>query len=100
MSKFVFVYAGGTDVADEDRSSIEQWGAWFQSLGSAVADIGHPVGASTAVGANGATSASSTGVAGYSVIEADSLDIAAKLATECPIIADGGRVEVFETIAM
>ena len=100
MSKFVYVYAGGEGVDDEDRSTIEQWGAWFQSLGSAVADLGHPVGASTAVGSNGATTASSTGVMGYSVVEADSLDIAAKLAAECPIIADGGRVEVFEAIEM
>lgn len=34
---------------------------------------------------------------GYSVIKADSLDEAIRLAKGCPIIQDGGSLEVCET---
>jgi hypothetical protein len=99
MSSYLFVYTQGT-ATDENRSSLEQWGAFFESLGPAVADIGKPVGEGTAVGAGGATGPTRTGVTGYSVIEADSLELATKLAADCPMISDGGTVEVFEALPM
>jgi hypothetical protein len=102
MGKFVLVYTGGamaeTPAAQEE--AMKAWGDWFGTLGAAVVDAGAPFGSSTAVGDGGATSASKTGATGYSVVEADNLDLAAKLASGCPIIAGGGTVEVFETIAM
>jgi hypothetical protein len=99
MSKYVFVYTQGT-ATDENRSTMEEWGKFFENLGAAVADIGHPVGAGSSVGAGGKTGPTRTGVTGYSVIEADSLELATKLAADCPMISDGGTVEVFETLAM
>ena len=35
---------------------------------------------------------------GYSILQADSLDAAVQLAGGCPIIADGGTVDVYEAI--
>ena len=37
---------------------------------------------------------------GYSVIQADSLELAAKLAGGCPVLDNGGAVEVYESIPM
>ena len=39
-------------------------------------------------------------VSGYTVISADSLELAAKHAQGCPILDAGGSVEVAETVAM
>jgi hypothetical protein len=37
---------------------------------------------------------------GYSVVEAESLADAAKMLNGCPIVAEGGKVHVFELMAM
>ncbi len=63
-------------------------------------DGGNPFGPSTAVRPDGSAAATTAGLTGYSVLEADSLEIAAKLAGGCPVLAAGGSVEVYETIAM
>jgi hypothetical protein len=38
-------------------------------------------------------------VTGYSVIKADTIDAAVQLAKACPILQDGGSVEVCETFS-
>ena len=77
-----------------------EWGAWFGTLGSAIIDGGNPFGASTAVKSDGSTGAASGGLGGYSIIEADSLELAAKLANGCPVLESGGSVEVYEALPM
>ena len=99
MSNYVLAYKGGamaqTDA--EREAAMAAWGGWFGSLGDAVVDAGNPFGASTslAAGSNGAVS---SGLSGYSVLRADSLDAAAELAKGCPVLANGGGVDVYETI--
>jgi hypothetical protein len=96
VAKFVLVYQGGAmaETPEAQEAAMAAWGAWFGSLGSAVVDGGAPFGASAAVGGGG----SQTGLTGYSILEAADLDAAAGLAGGCPILADGGRVDVYETI--
>jgi hypothetical protein len=103
MSKFVLVYTGGAGMAqtpEEQEKAMAAWGAWFGELGSAVVEIGNPFGASTAVKAGGTTGSTSTHLGGYSVIEADSLEGAAKSVDHCPVLESGGSVEIYEAIAM
>lgn len=96
MSKYVLVYQGGAMAETEaaQQAAMTAWGQWFGSLGDAVVDGGAPFGPSKAVG--GGTSAS--GLTGYSILQAGSLDDAVKKAEGCPIVAEGGRVDVYETI--
>lgn len=98
MGKYVLAYTGGGMAATEaeQAAAMEQWGAWFGTLGAAIVDMGAPFGASTAAGGGAAAS----GLSGYSILTADSLDAASKLAEGCPVIATGGAVEVYETIEM
>ena len=95
MGKYLLAYQGGgmaeTEAAQQE--AMAAWGAWFGSLGDAVVDGGAPFGPSAAVG-GGATS----GLTGYSILQADDLAGALKLAEGCPVIEDGGSVEVYETI--
>ena len=75
------------------------WGGWFAELGDAIVDAGNPFGASTSVvsgqGSNGAATSSLTG---YSVLRADGMDAATELAKGCPLLSNGGSVDVYETI--
>jgi hypothetical protein len=99
MGKYVLVYKGGSipQSEEEQQRVMAAWTAWFGTLGDAVVDIGTPFGASSAV--NGG---STSGLTGYSIISADSLDDAVAKAKGCPIFegGSGGGVEVYETIQM
>ncbi len=102
MAKFVFVYKGGSmaETPEAQEAAMQAWTGWFATLGPAVVDGGNPFGASTAVRSDGSTGTATTGLGGYSVIDADDLDLAAKAALGCPIFAAGGSVEVYEALAM
>jgi hypothetical protein len=96
MSKFVLAYSGGAMAETEEaqQAAMAAWGQWFAQLGSAVVDGGAPFGASAAVGGGGARS----GLTGYSVLEAGDLESATELAGGCPVLADGGSVDVYEAL--
>jgi hypothetical protein len=96
VGKYVLVYQGGemAETEEAQQAAMAAWGAWFGSLGTAVVDGGAPFGASAAVGGG----ASTPGLTGYSVLEAESLDAAVQMAGSCPIVADGGTVDVYEAI--
>ncbi len=104
MGNFVFAYSGGngmaTDQAERD-AVMAKWGQWFGELGPAVVDGGAPTGASKTVGEGGSVSdGGSRGLTGYSVVSADTLDAAVELAKGCPVLENGGAVDVYEAIAM
>ncbi len=74
------------------------WGAWLGGLGPAMLDMGNPFGPSASVSGDGSVSEGApSGLTGYSLLQADSLDAASKLAKGCPVLAAGGSVEVYET---
>jgi uncharacterized protein YndB with AHSA1/START domain len=68
------------------------WTAWFESLGSALADRGNPAFAGTTVGNCGP----GTRLGGYTLIDAADLDAAMKLVADHPLLTRGGGVEVGE----
>jgi len=96
MAKYVLVYQGGAMAETEEaqQAAMAKWGAWFGSLGASVVDGGAPFGPSAAVG-GGATT---TALTGYSILEAADLDSAVKLASGCPVVDEGGKVDVYEAI--
>ena len=98
MANYVFIYKGGgvPESEEEWQRVMQAWMSWLGGLGGAVVDAGAPFGASSSVG-NGGTS----GLTGYSIVTAGSLDEATAKAGSCPILeAPGGSVEVYETLAM
>ena len=102
MGKYVLVYTGGAmaETPEAQEASMAAWGAWFGTIGESIHDMGAPFGTSTAVTSDGSRVDAASGASGYSILTADSLDAAADLAKGCPILVDGGNVEVFETIEM
>ncbi len=102
MGNFVLAYKGGSmaETPAAQEAAMKAWGDWFGTLGSSIVDVGNPFGASTAVQSDGSSAGATAGLSGYSVLQADSLELAAKLAAGCPVLAAGGTVEVYEALAM
>ena len=102
MAKYLLLYGSGRmpETEAEQAKVMKAWEAWFTELGPAVADPGNPFtigGTPKKVSADGAVSDTKSPASGYSIIEADSLDQAAKLATGCPVLEGGADITVFET---
>jgi hypothetical protein len=98
MGKYLLAYKGGgmAESEEEQKRVMDAWMGWFGGLGDAVVDMGSPFGASAAVGGS-----STSGLTGYSVVTADSLDDAVAMAGDCPILEGGsGAVEVYESAGM
>ena len=89
------------EAGPETEKVTKAWDAWFSKLGKAVVDQGDPFTPKTrAIRSDGTVDEKmADGMAsGYSIIEADSLDAAAKLAKSCPVLQGGAEIAVFETL--
>jgi len=102
MAKYLLLYGGGSmpETPEEQAAVMKAWDEWFHDLGSAVVDGGNPFTFGTPpkrVASDGSISDTKSPASGYSIIEADSLDDAAKKATGCPVLRGGADITVFET---
>ena len=102
MAKFVYLYTGGQMAAtpQDQEKAMQEWGAWFATLGDSVTDMGTPFGSSATVSQDGTTEGGTSRAGGYSIVSADSLDDASARTKGCPVLAGGGTVEVYEAIEM
>jgi hypothetical protein len=91
MTAYLFTFRSPDDYAPS-AGTFDAWSTWQLRLGARLKDRGNPAFAAAALGA----SAASTNLGGYSLIRATSLDAAVELARGCPILRDGGAVEVGE----
>jgi hypothetical protein len=106
MAKFLFVYRSKPDAyagmsPDEMQRQMEKWGAWIgQAMqqgwmldpGDALQREGKVVGPKVVT--DGPFVEAKEVVGGFSIVQADSMDAAAKLAKGCPGLQTGGTVEV------
>jgi hypothetical protein len=102
MAKYLFLYIGGgmPETEAESAAVVKAWETWYTSLGTAVVDPGNPfTPVAKKVASNGAVSDGSAGTmaSGYTIVQADSLDQAAKMAQSCPVLKGGAEISVFET---
>jgi hypothetical protein len=97
MAKFVYIYTGGSMPESEEEGKVvmAKWMSWLGGMGDHVTDTGNPFGASGS--ANGGKT---SGLSGYSIVDAGSLGEAVTHSKGCPVIERGGNVEVYEAIAM
>ncbi len=104
MTNYVLIYTGGTiPESKEDQAAVmEDWGAWYGTMGEAIVDGGNPFGVSKTISEKGVSNgpASSPAATGYTVIAAESLDDAVKKVQNHPHIKHGGQVSVYETFKM
>ncbi len=97
MSNYVLAFHGRPDRTPQPGEE-EAWGAWFGSLGSAIADFGNRVGATRTLSAQPGPGPDGRVLTGYVVITAADLNAATELASGCPGLAHGVDVEVAEVV--
>ncbi len=109
MKKFVFVLYGKVrpeDINEEDmKKTMDKWMAWFATFKDNMVDGGNPF----AVGAKVVTTAGVETIPadkwpakGYTIINANDMDEAIKIAQACPALVDDseGAIRVYEAMPM
>ena len=102
MANYLLVFHGGRmpEGAEEGAQVMQAWTDWFGTLGDAVVDQGNPVSQTRTIAPDGSvTDGAAQPASGYTIIKADSLDDAVRLAKGCPVLHGGASVEVAETFA-
>jgi hypothetical protein len=82
---------------------MKAWTEWMGELGDGLKDGGNPfTPEAKTIATDGSVSdgAVGTSATGYSIIKADSLDAAVKMAQGCPVLQGGARISVYETFAV
>jgi hypothetical protein len=106
MTKYLLLYMSAISPEEqianaspeEGQAGMEAWMSWANRAGSAVVDLGSPIGASGTVGASGAEGAPRDGyVGGFSIMQAESADALRDLLADHPHLQlDGSTIEYFE----
>jgi hypothetical protein len=108
MTKYVFIYHAPMTPADATPPTPEEvdavmgeWNTWAGRVGDGMVDFGTPLAGGVRVSPDG-TSSSTREVAGYSIIEAESIDAALELAQSHPHLKmpGGCEIEVHEAQAI
>ena len=103
MAKYVMVYLGGNPPAtpEEGKAHFERYKSWLGSLGDAAVSPANPLKGCHTVAPDGSVSEGGTsGMSGWTVVEAESMEAALEMAKGCPFLDVGGSLEVSELMNM
>lgn len=101
MTSFILVYLGGAQPSDpeEGKAHFDKYRAWLGSLGDALISPANPLKDTTVITPGGTvTPGSITEMSGFTVIQAESIQDAIKMARTCPFLEIGGTLEVSELV--
>jgi len=101
MTKFVVLYIGSMSAEsqiaestpEQAEAGMKAWTDWAARTGDALVDFGTPLGVGKVVSGSG-VSDTTTGVGGYSILQADDLDAAAELVKDHPHFMSGGESSI------
>lgn len=98
MKNYVFTYHS-SQTTPPSAEVLQQWGEWMDTLGEHLVDGGNPTTSNKAVLRLGEVLKNEPDtLIGYSIIKAESLDEAVKLAKGSPLAnVQGGELHVYET---
>ena len=108
MSRFLVLYLAPLSALDQMRNvtpeqakaGMEAWMAWAKQHERSLVELGAPLGKGKHVTTSGMSDAKSE-IAGYSIVQADSLDAAGKLFAAHPHFhLPGAAIEIRECVAM
>ena len=103
MTQFVMVYLGGNppSTPEEGQRHFARYQEWMASLGDAVVSPANPFKNTHTVRPDGSVEASgSTGMSGYTILEAESMEAALEMARSCPFLEIQGTLEISERVEM
>lgn len=105
MKKYLALYHSSVPTKDwarsvtpeQQKASMQAWGAWIAKFGPAIVDMGAPVGASALL----AGTDRKDHVAGYSIVQAGSLDAAKLIFEKHPHFeAPDASIQLLELLSM
>lgn len=102
MKNYVLAYYGEPKFEGPEAGAnhMAKWKAWMGGLGAVMINPGAPFGRTKTVGADGVSEGGGANrLVGYSIVKADSMDAAIKMAKECPHL-EHGTIEVAEVMDM
>ena len=89
-----------TENPEAGKKGMEEWGMWMKNHMADFADPGAPIGKNSQVSASGAADKSND-IAGYSIVQAESAEAAAKmLATNPHFQMPGATIDMAEIMQM
>jgi hypothetical protein len=98
MKKFVFLYYGHWP-ENATQEMKDAWSNWFATIGDKLVDGGNPFGPGREITHTGTKELphGKEAIAGYSILNAENMEEAEKIAKDCPIITS---VRVYEAASM
>ena len=103
LPRYLITYLGGNKPSspEEGEQHMAKYRAWLSSLGDSAVSPANPLKNTNTVNPDGTvTSASTTSMSGFTIVEADSMDAALLIAKACPFLEVGGSLEVSELMQM
>ena len=96
MKRFVIFHYGFEMPTPE---IMEAWSKWFESIGEKIVDPGSPLGNGREISRSGTKELPMglDSLTGYTVIHAESIEEAEKIAKSCPMITS---IQVYEAMSM
>ena len=99
MAKYMVLYRSSTPPRDQmanlspeqAKAGMEAWMTWAGKAGSAIVDLGSPLGA---VGSVGKAGPSGWPIGGFSILEADSVDGVKKVLDDHPQLSMPGEASI------
>ena len=103
MARYMITYLGMPRPAtpEEGKAHMEKYMAWLAGLGETAISPANPLKNTCVVQSDGSvTEGGQTGMSGFTLVNADSLDAAKEIAGSCPFLEVGGALEVSEIVEM
>ncbi|SFC58759.1 YciI family protein [Pseudoalteromonas denitrificans] len=103
MAQYIIIYLGGDqpESAEAGKKHFAQYQQWLLSLGDSVISPMNPIKNTQTVNPDTSISSQSkTLMSGYTIIEAESMDVALSIAKFCPFLKLNGSLEVSQLIEM
>lgn len=103
MPTYILTYLGTPRMVDKvaEAQHKQAYMEWLQRLGEAAISPMNPLRNFHVIDSNGQVqSGGQTGISGYTLIQADSIEVALEIAQTCPYLQVGGTLEVAELISM
>lgn len=107
MKKFIAVYSipaatlaeMGTPDPEAMKAMMDEWMMWAEKHKASIVDLGAPLGKTKRITSKG-VSDTKNDLTGYTVVQGDSLDAAAKIFLDNPQfkLAEGSSIEVMECL--
>lgn len=103
MAKYILVYLGGNQPSnpEEGKKHFEEYRQWLMNLGDSVVSAANPLKDTHVIHPDGKTeTGTTTAMSGFTILEADTIEEAVKMAEACPFKNIGGTLEISELVDM